>query len=84
MIVGAVRFLWNVTRGHRLKPWESELLKWRIETYSGIPAETLDRKAVMDFLWHERKGLKRFLAWTNQMYGYSRRAIKAQDPQEQR
>jgi hypothetical protein len=83
-MMGAVRFLWNITRGHRLRPWRSELLKWRIETYSGIPAETLDRRAVMDFLWHERKGLKRFLAWTNEMDGYRRQAIRAQHHQEQR
>ncbi len=77
-MTGAARFLWNVTRGHRLRPWESELLKWRIETYSGIPAETLDRRAVMDFLWRERKGLRRFLAWTNEMDGYRRQAARAQ------
>jgi hypothetical protein len=81
-MMGAVRFLWNVTRGHRLKPWESELLKWRIETYSGIPAETLDRRAVMDFMWRERKGLRRFLKWTDEMDGFRRQAVKAQHPQE--
>lgn len=83
-MMGAVRFLWNVTRGHRLKPWESELLKWRIETYSGIPAETLDRRGVMDFLWRERKGLRRFLQWTNEMDGFRRQAVKAQHLREPR
>lgn len=82
--MGAVRFLWNVTRGHRLKPWESELLKWRIETYSGIAAETLDRRAVMDFLWHERKRLRHFLKWTDEMDGFRKQAVKAQHAQGQR
>ncbi len=30
-----LRFLWNATRGHRLAPWRSEYLRWRVETYSG-------------------------------------------------
>lgn len=82
-MMGAVRFLWNVTRGHRWRPWRSELLKWRIETYSGIPAEKLDRRAVMDFMWRERKGLRRFLAWASEMYGFRKQAVRAQR-QEQR
>ncbi len=31
-----VRFIWNATRGHRLAPWRSEYLRWRVETYSGL------------------------------------------------
>ena len=38
----SIRFLWNATRGHRLTPWRSEYLKWRIETYSGRKADTID------------------------------------------
>ena len=41
-MLAAVRFLWNSTRGHRLTPWRSEYFKWRVETYSGMKAETLD------------------------------------------
>jgi hypothetical protein len=52
----AVRFLWNATRGHRLAPWRSEYLKWRIETYSGRKADTIDAK--------ERAQLMRVLGWT--------------------
>ena len=61
----AIRFLWNATRGHRLMPWRSEYLKWRIETYSGRKAETIDARAFFQFLWQEKMQLIRFLSWTN-------------------
>ena len=38
-----VRFLWTATRGHRLRPWRSEYLKWRLETFTGKHAERLGR-----------------------------------------
>jgi hypothetical protein len=60
----AVRFLWNATRGHRLTPWRSEYLKWRIETYSGRKADTIDARYFWSFLWKERAQLMRFLGWT--------------------
>ena len=63
----ALRFLWNATRGHRLAPWRSEYLRWRVETYSGQRAETLTTKGVLSFLWATRGELLRFLAWTGQM-----------------
>ena len=28
-----IRFFWNATRGHRLRPWRSEYLRWRLETF---------------------------------------------------
>ena len=61
------RFLWNATRGHRLRPWRSEYLKWRIETYSGMKAETLKTRDVFAFLWAEKRNLMRFLRWTDEM-----------------
>ena len=32
----SLRFLWNATKGHRLAPWRSPYLLWRIETYCGV------------------------------------------------
>jgi hypothetical protein len=61
----AIRFLWNATRGHRLRPWRSDYLKWRIETYSGRKAETIDAREFWRFLWRERMQLTNFLHWTN-------------------
>jgi len=63
-VFAALRFLWNATRGHRLAPWRSEFLRWRVETYSGQRAETLTAKSVMGFFWSERWELLRFLHWT--------------------
>ncbi|HKR26023.1 MAG TPA: hypothetical protein VJS11_01165 [Acidobacteriaceae bacterium] len=63
----AVRFVWNATAGHRLRPWRSEYLKWRIETYSGKKADEFGRREVLSFLWQEKWNLLRFLRWTNEM-----------------
>jgi hypothetical protein len=59
--------VWNATRGHRLAPWRSEYLRWRVETYSGQSAETLTRKKVFHFLWTSRWELLSFLAWTGRV-----------------
>ena len=66
-MLASLRFVWNATRGHRLRPWRSEYLKWRIETYSGKKAETLQAKDVIAFLWAEKGNLLRFLHWTNEI-----------------
>jgi hypothetical protein len=60
----ALSFLWNATRGHRLRPWRSEYIKWRIETYSGMKAETMSARDVVRFAWKERRALLHFLVWT--------------------
>ncbi len=72
-MLAPLRFLWNATRGHRLAPWRSEYLRWRIETYSGMPAETLTAKSVMGFVWASRWELLSFLAWTNRLASEVRR-----------
>ena len=62
-----LRFLWNATRGHRLAPWRSEYLKWRIETYSGKKADSLRGRDVFAFVWTSRWELLDFLKWTGQL-----------------
>jgi len=62
-----LRFIWNATRGHRFAPWRSEFLRWRVETYSGKPAETLTFKDIAGFAWNSRWELLSFLAWTGRM-----------------
>ena len=59
-----VRFLWNATRGHRLAPWRSAYLRWRIETYSGRKAEEIGFAEFVRFVWQEKGHLLRFLLWT--------------------
>ena len=75
----AVRFLWNATRGHRLTPWRSEYLKWRIETYSGRKADTIDARYFWSFLWKERAQLMRFLGWTRN-FGPTQKEFRKQEP----
>jgi hypothetical protein len=60
-----LRFLWSSSRGYRLRPWRSPYLRWRIETYSGIPAESIDVAAFFRFVWNERQSLRQYLAWVH-------------------
>jgi hypothetical protein len=62
-----LRFLWNATRGNRLHPWRSEYLRWRVETYSGMKAETLTAKDILGFVWTSRWELLSFLFWIGRM-----------------
>ena len=73
LLFAPLRFLWNSTRGHRLTPWRSEYLRWRIETYSGKRAEALTSKEVMSFLWTSRWELLSFLFWIGRMDRESRK-----------
>jgi hypothetical protein len=68
-MLASLRFVWNATRGHRLQPWRSEYIKWRIETYSGKKAETLQTRDVLLFIWQEKRNLLRFLRWTDELEG---------------
>jgi hypothetical protein len=70
---GTLRFIWNATRGHRFAPWRSEFLRWRVETYSGKPAETLKAGDVFGFMWESRWELLSFLFWTGQLQREARR-----------
>ena len=66
-MIAPIRFLWNAMRGHRLAPWRSEYLRWRVETYSGKSAETLTTKDVLTFLWVSRWELLEYLAWIGRL-----------------
>jgi hypothetical protein len=62
-----LRFLWRSTRGYRVCPWRSPYLRWRIETYWGLHAETITFSQFWTFLWHQRHELLRFLRWAERM-----------------
>jgi hypothetical protein len=62
-----LRFLWRATRGYRLTPWRSPYLRWRIETYWGVPASHIHFKEFWGFAWRYRHELARFLRWTERM-----------------
>jgi hypothetical protein len=66
-MLAATRFLWNATRGHRLRPWRSDYLRWRIETYSGLHAEAIGAREFFSFVWREKAQLLRFLRWTREV-----------------
>ena len=66
-----LRFLWNATRGHRLRPWRSSYLKWRLETFTGKHAEQVGARDFWNFLWGERRQLARFLRWLGEMREYA-------------
>jgi hypothetical protein len=62
-----LRFLWVASRGYRLRPWQSPYLCWRIETYSGIPAESITARSFFRYLWAERVSLWEYLLWVRRM-----------------
>jgi hypothetical protein len=73
--MGAVLiFVWNATRGHRLRPWRSECLKWRVETYTGKHADAVNLGDFARFLYAERRQLLRFARWLAEMREFSRSA----------
>ena len=66
-MIAILRFLWHCTRGHRLAPWRSPYLRWRIETYSGMKMKEIGAAEFWHFAWHERGELIRFLKWAARM-----------------
>jgi hypothetical protein len=74
-LFAALRFLWNATRGYRLRPWRSPFLRWRIETYSGMRAEALTGKSILGFIWATRGQLLEFLRWTGEIQQEARKRV---------
>jgi hypothetical protein len=74
-VFAPIRFIWNATRGHRLTPWRSEYLRWRVETYSGMSAETLTAGKILGFLWTSKWELLDFLAWTGSVDKEARKQV---------
>lgn len=72
-ILGSIRFVWLSLRGYRLRPWRSPYLRWRMETYSGIPAETIDAQIFWKFFFAEKGRLLHFLRWTAEMESHKSR-----------
>jgi hypothetical protein len=56
-------FLWLASRGYRLAPWRSPYLQWRLETYTGIPAECMGCEAFLRSIWQERWSMLQYLLW---------------------
>ena len=60
-------YLWKASAGHRLAPWNSQYLRWRIETYWGWHAEDITPAQFRAFAWEHRAELFRFLKWAQRM-----------------
>ena len=58
-----IRLLWRMSRGYRLRPWRSPYLRWRIETYSGVHAESIGFREFWRFVWRSRREFTRYLRW---------------------
>jgi hypothetical protein len=67
----ALKFFWTATRGHRLAPWRSPYLKWRLETYSGQPAAQVRLRDFWRLALTERRQVLRFLRWLSEMKTYA-------------
>ena len=79
-----LRFLWNATRGHRLTPWRSPYLLWRVETYCGVKMQQIGFLEFWEFMWRERSNLWRFLKWTAEIERYVHPGPKARNPRPRR
>ena len=66
-LVNAVRFWWRASAGNRLRPWRSEYLRWRVETYTGKPAATLRLRDFLQLAWAERRQMARFFVWSSEL-----------------
>jgi hypothetical protein len=66
-LLAPIRFIWNATRGHRLTPWRSDYVRWRVETYSGLRAETLTLTSILAFAWASRWELLNYLFWIDRL-----------------
>jgi hypothetical protein len=62
-----LRLWWRLCRGYRLRPWRSPYLRWRIETYRGIPAGSIGFGAFWKFVWRHRAELRRYAKWARAM-----------------
>jgi hypothetical protein len=58
---------WRVSAGYRFRPWRSPYLRWRIETYWGVPAASIGCAEFWRFLRQHRRDLLRFLEWAGRM-----------------
>jgi hypothetical protein len=62
-----LKFMWRASRGFRLTAWRSPYIRWRMETYWGIPAEKIGFGDCLAFLWRNRRDMLRYLRWADRM-----------------
>jgi hypothetical protein len=62
-MLNALRYYWIISKGYRLHPWRSPYIQWRLETFVGGDASSLDARKFFSLLWRERARIARFLDW---------------------
>ena len=62
-MIGEIAVAMRLAKGYRLRPWQSPYLKWRVETWSGLHAETITPGVFVRFVWQQRAALWRYLQW---------------------
>jgi hypothetical protein len=62
-MIAEIKTLLRLSRGYRLRPWQSPYLRWRIETWSGLDAAAITPRMFFDFSWEHRSDLRRYLRW---------------------
>ena len=68
-MTGEIAVAWRLARGYRLRPWQSPYLRWRMETWSGIHADTITPGVFFRFVWQHRRDLMRYLHWAAEKSG---------------
>lgn len=63
----SLRYYWRTAKGYRLRPWASPYIRWRMETFFGIPAEQLTAGQFLQLVWRERCRMAAFLRWAEKM-----------------
>jgi hypothetical protein len=61
------RIAWRLSKGYRLRPWRSPYLRWRIETYFGVHADSIGPGEFLKIAWRERHDFLRYLHWADKM-----------------
>jgi hypothetical protein len=61
----ALRYYWIISKGHRLTPWKSPYIQWRMETFFGRDAADLTAGKFFALMWRERARMESFLNWVS-------------------
>jgi len=62
-MTGEIAVAFRLARGYRLRPWKSPYLRWRVETWSGLHADTITAAVFIRFVLQHRADLWRYLQW---------------------
>jgi len=62
-MLNALRYYWIISKGHRLRPWTSPYIQWRLETFFGKDAANVSAGKFFALLWSNRARMERFLEW---------------------